>query len=103
MLTEWQIAKRDERYQVLDLKLGPLTVSETFLHGGYSTNGHAHDWPEVYVCNSGSGTLYLDGKPHSLEPGARYVVEGGVHHRVNTASGVVFTCVFEGERGLLNG
>ncbi len=94
----WRTVHNDERYLVRDLTMGAVTLSETRLHAGRSTRGHAHPWPEVYQCNEGVGTLFLDDEPYSLTPGARFVVPGGTHHRVATDHGVTFTCVFEGPR-----
>lgn len=95
----WQTMADNHRYVIRDLALGDTTISETVLRPAQSTKGHSHPWPEVYLCNSGEGTLYLDHDAgHPLVPGARYVVPGGVHHRVDTETGVTFTCVFEGPR-----
>lgn len=96
---EWRTMADDHRYLIRDMAIGDTTISETVLHANQSTKGHAHPWPEVYLCNAGEGTLYLDhdgGQP--LVPGSRYVIAGGVHHRVATVTGVTFTCVFEGPR-----
>lgn len=96
---EWRTIADDHRYLLRDLAFGDTTISETVLRPAQSTRGHAHPWPEVYICNSGEGTLYLDHDAgHPLVPGARHVVPGGVHHRVETDTGVTFTCVFEGSR-----
>lgn len=96
---EWQTMADDERYTIRDMMMGDTTISETALRAGQSTRGHSHPWPEVYMCNSGSGTLYLDHDAgHPLVPGARFIVPPDVHHRVSTITGVTFTCVFEGPR-----
>lgn len=96
---QWQMVADNHRYVIRDMALGHTTISETVLRPAQSTKGHSHPWPEVYLCNSGEGTLYLDHDAgHPLVPGARYVVPGGVHHRVDTETGVTFTCVFEGPR-----
>ena len=96
---EWQTMADDHRYLIRDMALGDTTISETVLHAEQSTKGHAHPWPEVYLCNAGAGVLYLDHDAgHPMVPGARYIVPADVHHRVSTESGVTFTCVFEGPR-----
>ena len=96
---EWREVTDDDRYRIRDMEMGSFTLSETVLHPGRATKGHAHPWPEVYLGTAGRGVLYLDGdEGHSLVPGARFVVPGGVHHRVSTSTGVTFTCVFEGPR-----
>lgn len=96
---QWQTVIDDERYRIRDLAIDGFTVSETFLRAGQSTRGHAHPWPEVYLGTAGEGVLVLDGDAgHPLVPGARYVVDANVHHRVLTSDGVTFTCVFEGPR-----
>lgn len=95
----WQTVVDDQRYRIRDLEMGPFTLSETVLHAGQSTKGHSHPWPEVYVGTAGEGVLYLDGDGgHPLTPGARHIINSGVHHRVATDGGVTFTCVFEGPR-----
>lgn len=96
---EWQQMADNERYVIRDMAIDSFTMSETVLHPNQSTKGHAHPWPEVYLGTAGAGVLYLDGDAgHPLVPGSRYVVPGDVHHRVDTVSGVTFTCVFEGPR-----
>jgi len=42
--------------------------------------------------------LVLDGKEAVLAPGVRFVIPGGVHHRVSTDGGVSFACFFIGVR-----
>jgi len=87
-----------DRYHVQDMDVGGFTLSETVLHAGKSTKGHSHPWPEVYIGMAGSGVLALDGEEAGLEPGVRFVVPGGVHHRVSTDGGVSFACFFIGAR-----
>lgn len=96
---EWREVTDDDRYRIRDMEIGSFTLSETVLHAGQATRGHAHPWPEVYLGTDGAGVLYLDhDEGHPLVPGSRYVVPGDVHHRVSTETGVTFTCVFEGPR-----
>lgn len=95
----WNVVANDDRYVLKDTLLGGMTVSETVLHAGQSTRGHAHPWPEIYICNTGRGTLFLDhdgGRP--MTPGTRVIVPSNVHHRVATEDGVTFTSIFEGPR-----
>lgn len=48
---------------------------------GERTQPHAHaDMYEVFWVEAGSGTLLVDGAPHSLGPGACAVVEPGETH-----------------------
>tara|TARA_R110000744_G_scaffold6474_3_gene22625 strand:+ start:304 stop:615 length:312 start_codon:yes stop_codon:yes gene_type:complete len=91
-------AANDSRYRVRDMDLGGFTFSETILHAGQSTRGHAHPWPEVYLGMDGFGIIYLDGDDHGIAPGALFVIPGGVHHRVTTESGIAFACFFSGVR-----
>lgn len=48
--------------------------------GGY-TPRHKHPWPHINYIVSGTGTLYLDGKDHHLEPGSVAYVPGGAEHQ----------------------
>ena len=80
------------------MDVGGFTLSETVLHAGKSTKGHSHPWPEVYIGMAGSGVLALDGEEAVLAPGVRFVIPGGVHHRVTTDGGVSFACFFIGVR-----
>lgn len=52
----------------------------TLTKGG-NTPKHSHDWPHINYIVSGKGTLYLDGKEHTVEPGSVAYIPGGAEHQ----------------------
>ncbi|KXB03800.1 hypothetical protein AKJ45_00495 [candidate division MSBL1 archaeon SCGC-AAA261F19] len=103
-LVEGNLVKSDDRYIVVDRKIGGLVFSITILHPGKATGGHSHEKAgEVYFFAEGEGVLELDGEKRSVKSGDAIPIIPGQFHRVYNTSDtdLVFLCAFEkyGERG----
>ena len=95
------VAKKDERYTVKDnARLKDIVLSSTQLNPDCATNGHQHEGQEeVYLFQSGSGIMELDGREYAFEAGDIFLIEDNVFHKVTAGpDGAYFICVFNGAR-----
>ncbi len=102
IIAKGRLVKKDERYEVYDIKMDNLVLSLTILHPGFSTTGHSHEnAEEVYYFISGEGEILLGEDKYSAKAGDIFTVPKGVFHRVfNTGnSDLSFIAVFEGYEG----
>lgn len=51
------------------------------LAGNGHTPRHSHPWPHINYIVSGQGTLFLDGKEYTVEPGFVAYIPGGAEHQ----------------------
>ncbi len=97
-----RLVKKDERYEVYDIKMKDLVLSLTVLHPDKSTTGHSHEnAEEVYHFISGEGEILLGNKKFSARAGDIFTVPKGTFHRVfNTGKeNLEFIAVFEAYEG----
>ena len=100
----WKIAKKDERYAVLDNdELNILVPSITVLQPGKETNGHTHSDPqqeEVYVFTKGTGLMQIEDETFAVKPGDTIPVPANKFHKVyNTdIQPLIFSAIFNGAR-----
>tara|TARA_Y100000034_G_scaffold136800_1_gene215893 strand:+ start:18426 stop:18773 length:348 start_codon:yes stop_codon:yes gene_type:complete len=96
------LIKDTDQYEIYDnTTLNNLTVSETKLRAGKSTNGHRHkSQEEVYIFTEGSGEMELDYNVFSVTRGDIVLVPDNVFHKVHndTDYWLKFVCIFEGKR-----
>ena len=95
------VVKDNDVYTLKDNKtLKNLVLSSTELKPNKSTRGHNHvGQEEVYFFIRGTGVMYLNDVPRTVQAGDIVLIEDGVHHRVESqAEGLYFVCVFDGER-----
>ena len=100
---EGEITKQDERYVVMDRKIGEhLIISSTRLNPKCKTSGHDHaTQDEVYMFLEGAGVIEVGSRTFEVESGDIVLIEAGEFHRVhNTAKfeQLYFMCVFNGKR-----
>lgn len=62
---------------------------------GGQTPRHSHTWPHINYIVSGEGTVYLDGREQSVQPGYSAYVPGGAEHQfINRGQqDFVFICI----------
>ena len=100
----WKIAKKDERYYVLDNdELNVLVPSITCLQPGKETNGHTHSdiqQEEVYVFTKGTGLMQIEDETFAVKPGDTIPVPANKFHKVyNTdIQPLIFSAIFNGAR-----
>lgn len=93
-----KLVKKDERYEVYDLKLENLVTSMTILHSDRSTTGHSHEnAEEVYLFLQGKGEIQLDDSREKVEKEDLILIPKGVFHRVFNEGNedLVFISIFE--------
>jgi len=97
-----EVKRDNEVYVVVDNTfLQNLTVSQTTLHPGQSTQGHSHDGlDEVYIFISGQGRMELDDALLEVKAGDMVLIPGGTFHRVHQGMDIpskdlIFTCIFQ--------
>ena len=77
------IVHSDPTYDVVDASLFNLVISETTLHRGKHTTGHAHkETDEVYVFTQGRGSAELDFKRITVVQHSIVVIPAGAFHRI---------------------
>lgn len=59
---------------------------------GY-TPRHTHPWPHINYIVSGSGTLFLEGKEHRVEPGYTAYIPGNAEHQFRNPGGEDFSFI----------
>ncbi len=59
-----------------------LTLGVAVLAPGEALHAHRHEQPEAYLVLAGSGTVTIDGSPHSVRPGAGVFIAGNAVHSV---------------------
>lgn len=99
---EGNLVKKDQRYEVYDVKMKDLLLSLTVLHGGHSTTGHSHEnAEEVYYFASGQGEILLGEERYPASPGDIFTVPKSVFHRVYNLGeeDLEFIAVFEAYEG----
>lgn len=94
---EWKLRKKDDRYEVRDLKLQDFILSTTSLKQGKATTGHSHVYEEAYCFIKGCGTLVLGESSQEVKAGHIIIVPGRTFHRVfnNGCPELLFLCVFK--------
>ena len=94
---EWKLRKKDDRYEVRDLKLQDFILSTTSLKQGKATTGHSHVYEEAYCFIKGCGTLVLGESSQEVKAGDIIIVPGRTFHRVfnNGCPELLFLCVFK--------
>ena len=96
-----EVVKDNDTYLLKDNKtLNNLVLSSTRMKPNQSTRGHSHvGQEEVYMFINGHGTMELDDKTLTVNPGDCILIEDGVFHRVHSnEQGCYFVCVFDGKR-----
>lgn len=95
-MSEWKLRKKDDRYEVRDLKLRDFVLSTTSLNQGKATTGHSHAYEEAYYFVKGWGTLVLGETPQEVKAGDIVIVPGNTFHRVfnKDCPELLFLCVF---------
>lgn len=63
------------------------------LGGNGHTPRHSHPWPHINYIVSGEGTLFLDGKEHSVGPGSVAYIPGGAEHQFQNHSEQEFSFI----------
>jgi cytidyltransferase-like protein len=96
-MPEWKLRKKDDRYEVRDLKLQDFILSTTSLKRGKATTGHSHVYEEAYCFIKGCGTLVLGESSQEVKAGDIIIVPGRTFHRVfnNGCPELLFLCVFK--------
>ena len=93
------VIRDNETYVVEDVQLlENLTVSKTVLHVGKETTGHSHKGlEEVYMFESGTGTMQLSNDVISVTAGDIILIKEGEFHKVYNEGNqdLVFVCVFQ--------
>ncbi|MDC7220666.1 MAG: cupin domain-containing protein [Spirochaetales bacterium] len=57
------------------------------------TPRHTHDWPHINYIISGKGTLFIDGKEQTVQPGDTAYVKGGELHQFQNAGDEDFSFI----------
>ena len=95
--------KENEQYTLIDnTLLKHLTVSETRLRRGKSTNGHKHEGKEeVYIFTNGQGTIQINYELIPVEAGDVICIPDGAFHKVcsSTTQELHFLAIFEKYEG----
>lgn len=90
------LRKKDERYEVYDLRLGDFTLSVTYLNAHKSTTGNSHDWEEAYYIIEGEGQILINDMPIVISAGDFIIIPKGARHRVfSLDEPIAFLCVFK--------
>ena len=55
----------------------PYSLAYAYVEVGGRTLDHTLEQSEVYYVIAGTGTMYLDGKPHQVQTGATYYIPEG--------------------------
>jgi mannose-6-phosphate isomerase-like protein (cupin superfamily) len=91
-LPEGHVSHDPEIKKKVMLKKGDLShvtgFSQAYFAPGQSASSHAHeDMAEVFLVESGTGTIYVNGQGYPLGLGVCVVVDAGeVHEVLNTGS-----------------
>lgn len=79
-----ELMRSNDQYKLWDNKLlKNLTVSETRLNAGRSTNGHKHEGKEeVYIFTNGMGAILIDSQLLAVKAGDVISIPAGAFHKV---------------------
>jgi mannose-6-phosphate isomerase-like protein (cupin superfamily) len=88
------LRKENEQYTIYDFVNDELALSVTILNKYKSTNGHKHDYEELYYFTSGQGVLVKGEQKFKISNGDFVKIEPGEFHQVINTEDVelAFVC-----------
>jgi quercetin dioxygenase-like cupin family protein len=86
----------NEVYRIIDFNSGTLTMSKTILHALKSTNGHKHNYQEIYYFINNWGMLQVGEAFYQIQQGFVLIPPNNFHKVINNENkDIEFICAWE--------